>query len=116
MPESFQVEQALFGYREGHNLVAASVALAPRVRQFLANVTDVSGPDSSVGFEASYTGLPVPETNYYALFCTWPAPEMPRPGCVWSHVLLLGLTDLARIPDLSILRSLCLRPTVPPNL
>lgn len=113
MPEQFQVEQALFGYREGHNLVVASVGLAPRLRQFLANVTDVSGPENAIGFEASYTGMPVPETDYYALFCTWPAPEMPRPGCVWSHVLLLDLTDLARIPDLSIIRSLCQRPAIP---
>jgi hypothetical protein len=41
---------------------------------------------------------------------------MPRPGCVWSHVLLLDLTDLARIRDLSVLRELCLRPAVPPDL
>ena len=116
MPEQFRIEQALFGYREGHNLVAASVELPPSVRQFLATVTDGSGSENSQGFEAAYTGLPVPETNYYALFCTWPAPEMTRPGCVWSHVLLLDLADLARIPDLSILRSLCLRPATPPGL
>jgi hypothetical protein len=116
MPEQLRIEQALFGYREGHNLVAASVALAPTVRQFLATVTDGSGTENSEGFEAAYTGLPVPETNYYALFCTWPAPEMTRPGCVWSHVLLLDVADLARIHDLSILRDLCLRPATPPGL
>ena len=27
-------------------------------------------------------------------FRTWAAPEMPRPGCVWSHVLLLGRQNL----------------------
>jgi hypothetical protein len=116
MSERFHVEQALFGYHEGHNLVAASVELAPRVSQFLANVTDASGPENVRGFDAVYTGLPVPETNYYAVFCTWPAPEMPRPGCVWSHALLLDLADLARVPDLSILRKLCLRPATPPVL
>lgn len=116
MPEQFQVEQALFGYREGHNLVAASVTLTPRVCQFIANVTDGSGPENSAGFEAVFTGLPVPETNYYALFCTWPAPEMVRPGCVWSHVLLLDIADLSRIPDLSVLRKLCVRPGAPSNL
>jgi hypothetical protein len=116
MSGQFNVHQALFGYREGHNLVAASVPLAPRIRQFLANVTDGSGPEGSEGFEAPYTGLPVPETDYYALFCTWPAPEMPRPGCVWSHLLLILLADLARITDLSGLRKLFLRPAVPPDL
>ncbi len=116
MTEQFRVQQALFGYREGHNLVAASVALSPRVRHFLATITDGSGPETDEGFEVAYTGLPVPETDYYALFCTWPAPEMTRPGCVWSHVLLLDLADLSQIPDLSVLRKLCLRPSVPPQL
>src|SRR6266542_6729558 len=75
MAERLQIEQALFGYHEGHHLLAASVPLAPRVRQFLATITDGSGPENAKGFEEAYTGLPVPETNYYALFCTWPAPE-----------------------------------------
>lgn len=113
MAEQLQIEQALFGYREGHNLVAASAQLPPRVRQFLADVTDGSGPERSDGFEIAYTGLPVPETKYYALFCTWPAPEMPRPGCVWSHVLLLDIADLARITDLFALRELFRRPILP---
>ena len=116
MPERIRIEQALFGYREGHNLVAASVALAARERQFLATITDGSGPENAKGFEEAYTGLPVPGTNHYALFCTWPAPEMTRPGCVWSHVLLIDLADLARIRDLSVLRRLCARPTLPLKL
>src|SRR5262245_54967263 len=99
MAEQLRIEQALFGYREGHQLLAASVPLVPKVRQFVANVTDGSGPETSEGFDSAYTGLPIPDTSYYALFCTWPAPEMPQPGCVWSHVLLLDLADLARIPD-----------------
>jgi hypothetical protein len=80
------------------------------VRHFLATITDASGSETVEEFDTAYTGLPVPETDYYALFCTWPAPEMPRPGCVWSHVLLLQLADLARIPDLSVLREFCVRP------
>lgn len=113
MRDSIKIEQALFGYHAGHNLVAASVPLAPRVRQFLATITDSSGPENATGFEVAFTGLPVPETDFYALFCTWPAPEMPRPGCVWSHVLLIELADLARIPDFAQLRSLCIRPVSP---
>lgn len=110
MLDSIKIEQALFGYRDGHNLVTASVPLAPRVRQFLATITDSSGPENAAGFEVAFTGLPVPETDFYALFCTWPAPEMSRPGCVWSHVLLIDLADLARISDLKQLRTLCVRP------
>ena len=115
MSEQFEIHQALFGYRDGHHLLSTSVELNPRVRQFLANVTDSSGPESPRGFEAAFTGIPVPETKFYALFCTWPAPEMPRPGCVWSHALLLDFGALAKIPDLSILRDLCRRPANPPD-
>lgn len=110
MPEQIQLQQALFGYRDGHNLLATSTALAPRVRQFLATITDSSGPESIKGFEGAVTGLPVPETDFYAIFRTWPALEMPRPGCVWSHLILIQLADLARIPDLSRLPHLCARP------
>ena len=113
MPEQIKLQQALFGYRDGHNLLAASTALAPRVRQFLATITDSSGPESTKEFEGAFTGLPVPETDFYALFCTWPAAEMPRPGCVWSHVILIQLADLARIPDLTQLGKLCSRPSFP---
>jgi len=111
MAEKIKLEQALFGYRAGHNLVAASIVLAPRVRQFLSTVTDSSGPENPKEFEGAFTGLPVPDTDFYALFCTWPAPEMPRPGCVWSHLILIHLADLARIPELFSLRNLCSRPS-----
>src|SRR5437868_1831594 len=113
MPEQIKLQQALFGYRDGHNLLASSTALAPRVRQFLATITDSSGPENNTGFEGAFTGLPVPETDFYALFCTWPAPEMSRPGCVWSHVILIPLADLARIQALFHLRKLCSRPSIP---
>jgi hypothetical protein len=113
MSEQIKLQQALFGYRDGHNLLATSTALAPRTRQFLATITDSSGPENTKGFEGAFTGLPVPETDFYALFRTWPAPEMPRPGCVWSHVILIQLADLARIPALFQLGNLCSRPSVP---
>lgn len=113
MAEQVELQQALFGYRDGHNLLAASTALAPSARQFLATITDSSGPENSKGFEGAFTGLPVPETEFYALFRTWPAPEMPRPGCVWSHVILIQIADLARIPGLFQLGKLCSRPSVP---
>ena len=35
---------------------------------------------------------------------------MPRPGCVWSHVLFVDSTTFDALPDLSVLRSLFRRP------
>lgn len=105
--------QALFGYDGGHQLLAASVGLPTNSKHFLAVATDLSGTAPRTGFERAYTGLPVPGTEYYALFATWLAPEMPRPGCVWSHVLLIDFADLALLPDLGELRRLFRRPVKP---
>lgn len=115
MREFARVEQALCGYRGGHQVLASSVDLSPRVRQFLATVTDSSGSDADGAGEKSISGLLLPDTRYYALFCTWPAPEMSRPGCVWSHALLIDASDLARIPDLHVLTAAFRRPSVADN-
>lgn len=110
MPRELVFHQALFGYDAGHHLLSASFQLPTDIRHFLAVATDLSGSAPAEGFEAAYTGLPLPGTNYYALFCTWLAPEMPRPGCVWSHVLFVDSTTFDALPDLSVLRSLFRRP------
>jgi len=111
MPSGFRINQALFGYRAGHHLLASSAPLSTSVRQFLANATDGSGPETPGGFEEPETGLPIPDTSFYAVFKTWSAPEMPRPGCVWSHVLIISFVDLAQIPDLSTVRGFFRRPS-----
>ncbi|WP_375289012.1 GAP1-N1 domain-containing protein [Gluconacetobacter dulcium] len=46
----------------------------------------------------------------YALMRTWPAPEMSRPGCVWTHALLLEPSLFEEMCDLSMLRLLMARP------
>ena len=40
-------------------------------------------------------GYPLP-SGLYAWSLTWPAPEMPRPGCVWAHTLLIEPGALGR--------------------
>ena len=111
MQAEFAVHQALFGYEGGHQLLRSSIALSVETTHFLAVATDMSGSAPPGGFDAAITGLPVPGTQFYALFCTWLAPEMPRPGCVWSHTLLIELADLASISELEALRSYLSRPT-----
>jgi hypothetical protein len=110
MNSELQIQQALFGYDAGHHLLSASVQLTSDVRHFLAVATDLSGSAPPEGFDSTYTGLPVPGTPYYALFCTWLAPEITRPGCVWSHVLLLESTDFSSLSDLGALRRVFRRP------
>ncbi len=76
-------------------------------------MSDVSG--SGVASEGSsyLTGYPLQEAGMYALARTWSAPEMPRPGCVWTHTLFIEYADLATVSTLSRLNKLFARPDGP---
>ncbi|WP_263417860.1 GAP1-N1 domain-containing protein [Terriglobus albidus] len=110
MAPKITFHQALFGYDSGHHLLASSLSLSADVKHLLAVATDLSGSSPSSGFEFSYTGIPLAGSKYFALFCTWQAHEMPRPGSVWSQVLFIELGDLAQLEDLGVLRTLFRRP------
>lgn len=98
---SDSIDQALFGYADGHRQIASSVRLPPKDLYLLSSASDLAS-GVRLGERDSYlSGLPLPESRRYALFRTWAAPEMPRPGCVWSHVFLLGPKIFASIPALS---------------
>lgn len=74
-------------------------------------MSDMSGPSMVPGFETYVTGYSLTDVGFYALAKTWYAPEMDRPGCVWTHTLLIENTDLARIADLTNLTSLFVKPS-----
>jgi cytochrome c553 len=104
------IDQALFGYADGHRQIASSVRLPPKDLYLLSSATDLA-TGARLGDRDSYlSGLPLPESRRYALFRTWAAPEMPRPGCVWSHVLLLDAKLSTSIPALSELLPFFRRP------
>lgn len=95
--------QFLFGYHRGHSLIAGSERLSPKTEAFLSRHSDAV-PGISLGDTKQYwSGLPV-NSETYALIATWPAPEMPRPGCVWSHVILLDKQVLTGVENLGSLR------------
>ncbi|PHI30891.1 hypothetical protein CRN84_16875 [Budvicia aquatica] len=48
----------------------------------------------------------------YALMRTWAAHEMSRPGCVWTHVLIVSFSDISRFIDLSVLMNYFVRPSL----
>lgn len=73
-------------------------------------MSDVSGPGIATLGLPYLTGYPLVESGLYALAKTWPAPEMPRPGCVWTHTLLIGFTDLAALVSPSVIAELFQRP------
>lgn len=104
------IHQALHGYSEGHRQLACSTSLHAKDTRLLLVMSDVAGPGVA-GTGVSYlTGYPLAESGVYALSMTWPAPEMPRPGCVWTHTLLISFADLAVMDVPSALSALFSRP------
>ncbi|MDW5312996.1 hypothetical protein [Rhizobium sp. PL01] len=105
-----EVHQAVFGYSNGHRLLASSMQLGSVDTYELAAASDMA-PGVSLDRAGSYvTGLVLPESKIYALMRTWEAPEMQRPGCVWTHVLLLSKSLISSQIDLGVLSPLFTRP------
>lgn len=105
-----KIEQMLHGYDNGHRLLAGSVLLKDSMdMDAIAIMSDWSEfVDSS---DSSYlTAYPLKESNYYVVAKTWYADEMKRPGCVWTHSLLIPIDGLNGIDDFNRLRTLFVRP------
>lgn len=107
------LHQALHGYTDGHRALGSSIELGAKDAKTLLVLSDISGPGSRLKSSGYLTGYPLAQSGLYALARTWPAPEMPRPGCVWTHTLLIDFADLATLTDLSQLNSLFRRPENP---
>jgi hypothetical protein len=105
-----KVDHALFGYAEGHRLLASTVRLPSQDMYHLGAASDLASDVRLDPAKSYLTGLPLVESQRYALIRTWAAPEMPRPGCVWSHVLLLDDEILSTQLDMSIFLSLFRNP------
>ena len=87
------LDQLLFGYRNGQELIASSRPLsAAQERQVLPHM-DASFERND---ERQLVGTSVPSLDGYLLTRIWPAPERPRPGAVWAHGLLLTSEQLRR--------------------
>ena len=106
-----KLHQALHGYADGHHQLALSTPLKPRDQRRILALSDISGPSARIGAEGYLTGYPLSESGFFALGRTWSAPEMERPGCVWTHTLLIDFSDLAALETLTGLLDLFRRPS-----
>ncbi|MCT7947815.1 hypothetical protein [Shewanella septentrionalis] len=96
-----KIDQCLFGYDDGHRLLASSLPLESET-SLLTELSDLA-PGTIFGSSDGYwTGLPVPSIGRYVLMRTWPAPEMPRPGCVWTHGIFIEPKHFESVSNLSI--------------
>jgi hypothetical protein len=108
---TFECHQALHGYGDGHELLGSSISIPRGIRSTMLMLSDLSGPSIVEGFREYCTGYPITSEGYYALSRTWDAAEMPRPGCVWTHTLLLPANILTSIVNINELVSLFSRPS-----
>ncbi|WP_264658789.1 GAP1-N1 domain-containing protein [Azospirillum canadense] len=109
-PARVKIHQVLHGYAEGHRQIAGSVSLKSRDAKMLLVLSDISGPGIKIEECGYLTGYPLAEAGLYAFARTWGAPEMSRPGCVWTHTLLIDFADLAVLPSLGDLLAAFQRP------
>lgn len=97
------IHQAIHGYRDGHRLLSNSTPLPPDASRTMLVLSDMSGPSMQPGFDEYLTAYPLPGTELFVLAKTWYAPEMQRPGCVWTHSLLILRSHIARVACASLL-------------
>lgn len=104
------IHQFLHGYSDGHRLIEGSLKLPNDAARLMLRMSDLSGSSIVKGFEHYLTGYPLDSIGY-ALAMTWYASEMPRPGSVWTHTLVLPVQAMAAIPSLASLIRLFKRPS-----
>jgi hypothetical protein len=111
-----EIQQLLHGYSGGHRRLVSSIDLPLEADYAATTMSDLSGQSLVAGFEEYLTGYPLPKTSFYALARTWYAPEMDRPGCVWTQTLLIERGDLDQIPNFDTVLSYFVRPMSLRNL
>lgn len=109
----FCIEQTLHGYYMGHGLLASSVpSMDTNSASLMATLSDWTGYRGLTDEEDNYlTVYPLPSRKYMAFAKTWYADEMERPGCVWTHTLLVPIDNFKSSFDIRNLSMFFKRPT-----
>ena len=107
------IQQTLHGYSNGHHLLESSILLSDEAKRKMDMLSDLSNTEISEEFSAYYTGYFLEKEKLIVFAKTWYAHEMARPGCVWTHSVLIDLHDLAFCADnITYLLSLFIRPNI----
>ena len=105
------IHQTLHGYNQGHNLLYSSINLPVEDEDYMKWKSDWTEYVPVVGDDASYiTTYRLPQSHYYVIAKSWYAPEMSRPGCVWTHSFILNFAEISRDFDFRGLLYLFRRP------
>jgi hypothetical protein len=106
-----KIEQLLYGYDDGHTLLTGSILInsaADSAR--LAMLSDWSGYRTTNDDDSYLTAFPLVDSPHYAVAKSWYAYEMERPGCVWTQVFLINLSEIDNQFDFRSLLSFFQRP------
>ena len=109
-----KIEQMLHGYDHGHRLLAASIILNSQAdMDTIALLSDWSEYVAGNKEDSSYiTAYPLRDSGFFVFAKTWYAEEMRRPGCVWTHSLLVPFNEMNSVDDFRRLNTLFIRPGV----
>lgn len=110
MNSVIKVDQTLHGYANGHQLIASSVNLNAEDKRQMDELSDLSGICEEKQFIDYYTGYPLDGGKKYVIAKTWYAYEKQRPGCVWTHSLILNIEDVEKISYMKQFEKLFVRP------
>lgn len=107
-----RIEQLLYGYDDGHGLLAGSIVMASaKDSARLSTLSDWSGYRMPEGNDSTYiTAFSLINSPYYAVAKSWYAQEMERPGCVWTHIFLINLDTIDALFDFRSLFDMFKRP------
>lgn len=97
--ESAPIHQALHGYRDGHRLLASSTKIDDADQRRMLVLSDSADARHISPEQPLLTAYPLPSGSFHVLAFTWPALEVRRPGCVWTHSLLVS-ESLLSAPNL----------------
>jgi hypothetical protein len=100
-------DQFLFGYDDGHRLLTGSRELEPDTAAALLRASDAAMVEGS---QPLVTGLALLPREQYAFCVTWSANELPRPGAVWAHALIVDAQALSDARAVEVLTGLPRRP------
>ena len=89
------VERQVHGYRQGHQLLAASAQLPKEDQSVIDRLSDVAGPlRPRERFESYLTAYPLPSGESFVLARTWQDLTVARAGCVRTLSLILSLIHI----------------------
>lgn len=87
------IEQQIHGYRNGHQLLSATLNLPRQDQDTVDRLSDMAGPlRPGETFSPYLAAYPLPSRSHFVFARTWQDHEAPRAGCVLTRSLLVPMT------------------------